>query len=53
MAFEFKNITDTEFHVNNHVVTLDSNGNWTSNPPIEGYQLKLAVNKHINILNSL
>ena len=52
MAFKFKNISDTEFRVNNHTVTMDSNGNWIANPPVEGYQLRLAIVKHINALNN-
>lgn len=52
MAFNFKLISDTEFHVNDHVVVKDSNGNWTANPPIEGYYLRKSVNNYINILEN-
>jgi hypothetical protein len=50
MAFDFKSISDTEFHVNDHAIVKDSNGNWISNPPIEGYQLRKAVNNYITSL---
>lgn len=50
MAFNFKSISDTEFHVNSHVISLDSNGNWVARPPIDSPQMQKAVHNYINNL---
>lgn len=48
MLYTFKQLTPTEFTVENYRIYKDSNGSWIANPPIESSELQLAVNNYIN-----